>query len=596
MARNPSISSMIANINTNKKTSFKSYIDLDIKDMNNSEDKECVNTDEMWTTLDENGVTTDLSKIRRNSWLPLDSKDRRVMTRSMSSIGSLMNDTIDGVNYFYSHTRHRTGICGQLTLNTNGLMFLSYTSQEPNDNNSKTSTNSLNNFIPFNNEKNAIFQIDLLAIDDIKDMNDSNFISMTIFCWSLRSIRFQMKNCDQTRRIVDKLRRLTTHSIARKYSKLTKSLRDNYSYILKADWIQLEGHWSECYKLRLTQCNENYQLCDSLSQTFVVPKALTDQMLISLISTQTRGQRVPVVSYIYQKNGNLLLRSSAFDNYEDLNSLLKDMINPLRQMTIDNILPPLVVVEQCYDKLRETCFSSQFGGQSNGSLSKIGKWIYYVCSALKVVQNVVYIIKNESSVGLVEEFDREWNCVISSLVQIMIDPKRRTFAGFESLISKEWLYLPGLAFRKTGAININHILFTLFLDCVSQLIIQNPYAFEFSTFYLIYLFDCQYIQIVTPFLPNARKTSTKIGLEFEPKCGQLREGLSLNELMLIKNPVFRRHKPIDTKSNDLKLNAHISQMHFWSMLYLRWQSTPNLEHLSPFEIILLNELQSRNQL
>jgi len=79
--------------------------------------------------------------------------------------------------------------------------------------------------------------------------------------------------------------------------------------------------------------------------------------------------------------------------------------------------------------------------------------------------------------------------------------------------------------------------------------------------------------------------------EIDLKCAPIREGLAVNDLMLMKNPIYKRHKTII-----LKLNAHISKTEFWSALYLRWQSKPNLEHLSAFEIIYLNELQSRNQL
>ncbi|CAG2166972.1 unnamed protein product [Oppiella nova] len=592
MARNASINSIIAN-NTNKKT-FKSYIDLEVNPDANNADKESptppmTNTDEMWTTLDENGVTTDLGKTRRNSWLSLDTRDRKAMHRSTASMGSALSDTIDGVNYFYSHTKHRTGICGQLTLNSNGLLFLSYTSQHTEDKSHQTIT-SLSQFIPFYNEKSSKFEIDLLAIDQMKDTIDNNFIELTIFCQNFRRIRFQMKNCDQTKRIVDKLSRLAVNSILRKCSKLTKSLKDNYNYVLKADWNQFESHWKDCYKLRVTQTNENYQLCDSLPPSFVVPKVITDQMLIALISTQTRGQRVPVVSYLYPQNGNLLIRSSAFDNYEDLNSLLKDMVSPLRQINVESLLPTIAAVEQSYEKLKEVCFQSHLSEESSVCISKMGKWMTCVNTTLKAVAQIVQMITKEASVGLVEDLDRDWNCVIASLVQILVDPKRRTFSGFESLISKEWLYLSGLAYRKNSPRNVNHILFTLFLDCVSQLILQNPYDFEFSTFYLIYLFDCQYIQSSTPFIPNFRTASMK-STETDLKCAAIREGLAVNDLMLMKNPIYKRHKTII-----LKLNAHISKTEFWSALYLRWQSKPNLEHLSAFEIIYLNELQSRNQL
>lgn len=38
-----------------------------------------------------------------------------------------------------------------------------------------------------------------------------------------------------------------------------------------------------------------------------------------------------------------------------------------------------------------------------------------------------------------EAEDRDMNCVVSSLVQVMCDPYCRTLAGFQGLVQKEWV-------------------------------------------------------------------------------------------------------------------------------------------------------------
>lgn len=48
---------------------------------------------------------------------------------------------------------------------------------------------------------------------------------------------------------------------------------------------------------------------------------------------------------------------------------------------------------------------------------------------------VVFVV----SYTFTEEDDRDLSCVVSSLVQLMLDPHYRSLTGFQSLVQKEWV-------------------------------------------------------------------------------------------------------------------------------------------------------------
>ncbi|EMP26714.1 Myotubularin-related protein 12 [Chelonia mydas] len=107
-----------------------------------------------------------------------------------------------------------------------------------------------------------------------------------------------------------------------------------------------------------------------------------------------------------------------------------------------------------------------------------------------------------------EENASDLCCVISSLVQVMMDSHYRTKFGFQSLIQKEWV-MGGHCFLD----RCNHLrqndkeeapVFLLFLDCVWQLVQQYPPAFEFTETYLTVLSDSLYIPIFSTFFFNSQ--------------------------------------------------------------------------------------------
>lgn len=314
-------------------------------------------------------------------------------------------------------------------------------------------------------------------------------------------------------------------------------LSTQYSYSSLRDWEIREHYWlrkNVNNYLRITLCNDSYQLSQTLPRSFVTLAShlLSDVTLLKSISNQLPSQRVPVICFAYyfestseldnipssssssrqpqqqktQSSGikfspitkadkfHLLIRSVTLT--EDVRCKLKSHIIPLAFFDVTSKLPSLNSIEKSYAKLHETCACKS---SSRGHfISNTGKWLKKVHLVLSAVKSIVKTITNESSVVLLEDTDRTWNPLISSLVQMCIDPDRRTIKGFESLIAKEWLYLTGNSNKYPEAIKSpSNIMFTLFLDCVHQLLSFedsfNGYSFEFTSLYLVRLFDLSFL-------------------------------------------------------------------------------------------------------
>lgn len=73
-------------------------------------------------------------------------------------------------------------------------------------------------------------------------------------------------------------------------------------------------------------------------------------------------------------------------------------------------------------------------------------WMLYVSLCLKYANESAEKMRMEHSVVLQENEGRDMCCLISSLIQIILDPYYRTTSGFESLIQKDWISL-GHPFR-----------------------------------------------------------------------------------------------------------------------------------------------------
>ncbi|MGH0153067.1 UNVERIFIED_CONTAM: hypothetical protein FKN15_058836 [Acipenser sinensis] len=188
---------------------------------------------------------------------------------------------------------------------------------------------------------------------------------------------------------------------------------------------------------------------------------------------------------------------------------------------LDKSLPTIKDVQAAFVRLKHICVIDPFEESDEKWLSSMESthWLEYVRSFLKHSAELVYMLDGKHvSVILQEEEDRDLNCVISSLVQVMLDPHFRSIAGFQSLVQKEWV-MAGYRFLD----RCNHLkksdkvespLFLLFLDCVWQLLDQYPAAFEFTETYLTVLSDSLWIPVFSTFLFNCPQQRAEHSREF----------------------------------------------------------------------------------
>lgn len=410
------------------------------------------------------------------------------------------------------------------------------------------------------------------------------------------------------------------------------SLARKYQFNYPKDWYRIEAHWLDQIEsfqeqpidcpgrdgkmnnaiTRISQCNESYQLCNSLPRSFIVPKDLKDVTLMNSMSTVIKDHRVPVISYCcpIEYRRNFIIRCASSDQQARVIDTLGKVVKPLKVLNLTSIAPSLEAVESAHKKLRDVCRPGDDEGLN--FISKSGKWLNIVSIALKLVRETAKVLLTEASVILIEDDDRGWNSVVSSLVQLLLEPHRRTIEGLESLISKEWIYLSG------GHLDYSRpdMLFTLFLDCTYQIYLQNVTEFEFTSEYLRYLFEAQYVSgpsssslahnknisnlnqrtngVISKGQSHEDEEENIVGSEtasYKPSSismVDLNFSLSINNNnnninantshdgsdqlesgynVFMFNPFY---KP-DKDSPTIDVHDHIANIRLWSSLYLRWQ-------------------------
>jgi myotubularin-related protein 9 len=285
---------------------------------------------------------------------------------------------------------------------------------------------------------------------------------------------------------------------------------------------------------RISSVNENYEVCSSYSQKLVVPKKISDELIIQSAEFRELG-RFPLLSYRHE-NGAVLLKSSqpnvnhtkrckadeailnSFLNksqrgyiidtvggknkwvceQEQHYSLWKKFIRPI---SFGNSSSPASYLDS-FAKLVEACNDTSATTEKWLSRLESSGWLSLVLSSLNTACIVAQCMAQEGAPVLVhDKYGMDSALIVTSLVQIILDPGSRTVRGLQALIDREFVqaghpfasrhsqscYTPPQNRSKSAGAT-----FVLFLDCVYQLFHQFPLSFEFDGQMLLILFEHSY--------------------------------------------------------------------------------------------------------
>jgi hypothetical protein len=207
-------------------------------------------------------------------------------------------------------------------------------------------------------------------------------------------------------------------------------------------------------------------------------------------------------------------------------------------MGIENIH----TMRKCYHKLTDLCTTKQSNDKWLDQLAST-HWLDHISRILDSAVEIVRIVKEQKSSVLIHCSDG-WDrtAQLTALAELLIDPYYRTIAGFSCLIEKEWCSY-GHKFRdRTGhgaSSNANETspVFLQWMDCVWQVLVQSPSAFEFNERYLILILDHLYSCRFGTFLYNCERE--RVEQESLHPTQSLWSYLSTLDRAVVLNPFYQ---------------------------------------------------------
>ncbi|XP_014669394.1 PREDICTED: myotubularin-related protein 10-like [Priapulus caudatus] len=380
-------------------------------------------------------------------------------------------------------------------------------------------------------------------------------------------------------------------------------------YRVATDWSKELANVPTKVKWRVASCNEAFRISESLPAHFVVPATVSDDLL-RCVAANFNQKRVLVWSWTSAKDISLLrmstLQVETPESESQLNSILREVrsTHPKNKRAqvheLHRCCPTVREIQDSYYKLRELCMPEsvkQFWSQDERWLSNLeaSQWLTYVRQCLKAAVHVCdVIISKQLSVVLQEPGDRDLNCIVSCLVQLLQEPRFRSLHGFQCLIQREWVVMGHPFFSRLCHLrNMDERkgpVFLLFLDCVWQLTQQFPAAFEFTETYLTTLWDSTHLGLFETFLFDSEADRQRALREQQVKLMCVWDWprqFGREDLSLFRNPLYVARREMEVAAaaggtrqaapaGGLDASASAASVRLWRQCYLRWVPLANI--------------------
>ncbi|NXK94617.1 MTMR9 protein, partial [Formicarius rufipectus] len=358
---------------------------------------------------------------------------------------------------------------------------------------------------------------------------------------------------------------------------------------------------------RLSCINRDFSVCHSYPPVVIVPKSVNDEELRK-VALFRHGNRFPVLSYYHRKNGMIMMRSSqpltgtngrrCKEDEKLINATLRPgkrgyiidtrSLNVAQQARakgggfeqevhypqwrrIHKGIERFNILQESLIKLVEACNDQSHNMDRWLSKLEASNWLTHVKEILTTACLAAQCIDREGASVLVHGTEgTDSTLQVTSLAQIILDPRCRTIRGFESLVVREWLQA-GHPFQQRCAQSAysnskqkwEAPVFLLFLDCVWQILRQFPCSFEFNENFLILLFEHAYASQFGTFLGNNENERAK--LKLPQKTMSLWSWVNgTEEINRFLNPIY--------EANSLVIWPAVApqSLQLWAGVFLRW--------------------------